>query len=113
MRDEWLEQRIAMSKKYGLTALVGLALVLIGFSPKRMEYMIPLIFIGGIMIFPFLIYETIFTIWHWKRRYRGEHSNLWGALLVLETSGLFKIVYWLRHILPDWRGTGRYADREY
>ena len=111
MRDAWLEQRIAMTKKYGLSALGGLVLVLVGFSPKRTEYVIPLIQIGGLMMFPFLIHETIFTVWHWKRRYRGKHSDLWGAILVLEISGWFKIVYWLRHILPDWRGTGRYSDQ--
>jgi hypothetical protein len=27
MRDEWLEQRIAMTKKYGLAALMGIALI--------------------------------------------------------------------------------------
>ena len=108
MRDAWLEQRIAMTKKYGLAALVGLVLFLVGFSPKKTDYMIPLILIGVLMMVPFFIHETIFTVWHWKRRYRGEHSDLWGAILVLETSGWFKIVYWFRHILPDWRGTGRY-----
>ena len=110
MFDTWLEDRIAMTKKYGLAALAGAALVAVEFSPKRMEYMVPLIVIGAIMMVPFFIHETIFTIWHWKRRYRGEHSDLWGALLVLETSGWFKIVYWFRHILSDWRGTGRYSD---
>lgn len=62
-----------------------------------------------ILIFPFILYLNIFTIWHWKRRYRGERSELWGAVLLIETSGWFKIVYWFRHIIPDWRGSGRYA----
>jgi hypothetical protein len=110
MLDTWLEDRIAMTKKDGLAALAGAALVAVGFSPKRMEYMVPLIVIGAIMLVRFFIHETISTIWHWKRRYRGEHSDLCGALLVLETSGWFKIVYWFRHILLAWRGTSRYSD---
>src|SRR6267378_1863471 len=110
MRDQWLEDRIAMTKKYGWTALAGVALIASGLAPKENSKMIPLILIGIMMIIPFFIHETIFTIWHWKRRYRGEHSDLWGAILVIESSGWFKIVYWFRHILPDWRGTGRYSD---
>ncbi len=110
MRDAWMEERIKMTKKFGLAALAGAAVIVLVLSVKENSKIIPLVFIGAIMIVPFLVHETIFTIWHWKRRYRGEHSDLWGALLVIETSGWFKIVYWFRHILPDWRGTGRYSD---
>lgn len=110
MRDQWLEDRIAMTKKYGWSALVGAVLIAVGFASAGNSKIIPLIVIGFIMIIPFFIHETIFTIWHWKRRYRGEHSDLWGAILVIESSGWFKIVYWFRHILPDWYGKGRYLD---
>lgn len=111
MRDSWLESRIAATKKFGIAAIFGLALILAAFAPKEDQYKYSLIFVGVLLIIPFMIHETLFTIWHWKRRYRGEHSDLWGALLVIETSGWFKIVYWFRHILPDWRGTGRYSDQ--
>jgi hypothetical protein len=68
----------------------------------------PGVVLGILLLAPLLFYLVILTIWHWKERYIGDHSNLWGALLLIETSGWFKIVYWFRHILPDWRGTGRY-----
>lgn len=110
MRDAWLEEKIAMTKKLGLTALLGVAAIVIGFSLKEELPKYMTIFIGFMMIIPWFLHETVFTIWHWKRRYRGKHSDLWGAILVIETSGWFKIVYWFRHILPDWRGTGRYSD---
>jgi hypothetical protein len=47
-------------------------------------------------------------LWHWKDRYRGRHSDLWGALLLIETTGWFKLVYLVRHLIPDIRNTGRY-----
>lgn len=115
MRDQWFEQKMSMTKKLGLAALVGVfpAVILI-FLEEQSSSLISLkvmLSLGAfILIFPFILYLNIFTIWHWKRRYRGEKSELWGALLLIETSGWFKIVYWFRHILPDWRGSGRYAD---
>lgn len=110
MRDAWLEGKIATTKKFGLAGLLGAAAIVIGAALKEKQFEVFLILIGVALIVPFLFHETVFTIWHWKRRYRGEHSDLWGALLVIETSGWFKIVYWFRHILPDWRGTGRYSS---
>jgi hypothetical protein len=38
MRDAWLEEKIAMTKKLGLTALAGVAAIVIGFSLKA-EYL--------------------------------------------------------------------------
>ena len=52
------------------------------------------------------------TIWHWKERYRGKHSDLWGGLILIETTGWFKLVYLFRYIIPDARGTGRYASAD-
>ena len=60
------------------------------------------------MVLPAFIYIYVVTIWHWKSRYRGKHSDLWGALILIETSGWMKIVYVFRHIIPDACHTGRY-----
>lgn len=68
-----------------------------------------LIFLAFLLAAPGVIYLNLVTIWHWKARYRGKHSDLWGALILIETSGWFKIVYLFRHIMPDARGTGRYV----
>jgi len=57
-------------------------------------------------------YLLLVTIWHWKERYRGRHSDLWGGLILLETTGWFKLIYLFRHIIPDARGTGRYAPSD-
>lgn len=65
---------------------------------------------GIVLFIPGAAYLLLVTIWHWKERYRGKHSDLWGGLILLETTGWFKIVYLFRHIIPDARGTGRYAS---
>lgn len=70
---------------------------------------IPLFIVGILVALPGLIYVTFVTIWHWKSRYRGTHSDLWGGLMLVEASGWFRLIYLFRHIIPDARGTGRYS----
>jgi hypothetical protein len=50
----------------------------------------------------------VVVILHWKDRYRGRHSDLWGVLILIETSGWMKLVFIFRHIIPDIRHSGRY-----
>src|ERR1035437_3082657 len=61
-------------------------------------------FFAVLVALPCLIYGYVLTILHWKARYRGSHSDLWGVLLLLEASGGFKLVYLFRHLLPDMKG---------
>jgi energy-converting hydrogenase Eha subunit G len=68
-----------------------------------------LVFTGIVLFVPGAVYFVLVTIWHWKERYRGRHSDLWGGLILIETSGWFKLIYLFRHIIPDARGRGRYA----
>ena len=68
-----------------------------------------LIVLAVFSLLPCFIYAYVLTILHWKSRYRGTHSDLWGVLLLLETSGWFKLIYIFRHIRPDMRGRGRYS----
>jgi hypothetical protein len=67
---------------------------------------------GMALFIPGAVYCVLVTIWHWKERYRGKHSDLWGGLIILETTSWFKIIYLFRHIIPDARGTGRYSQSE-
>jgi hypothetical protein len=67
--------------------------------------------LGFLTVLPVFVYLYCLTILHWKHRYVGQHSTLWGVLLLLETSGWMKIVYFFRHMLPDMKKTGRYAKR--
>jgi hypothetical protein len=63
------------------------------------------------LFLPLSVYICVVALWHWKARYRGNHSDLWGALMMIETSGWSKLVYIFRHLIPDMRGTGRYRAR--
>jgi len=60
------------------------------------------------LFLPAFVYVYVVILWHWKARYRGQHSDFWGAVLLIETSGWSKVIYLLRHLLPDMRKTGRY-----
>ncbi len=61
-----------------------------------------------LLIVPAFIYVYVIVILHWKARYRGEHSDLWGVLILVETSGWMKLIYIFRHIVPDMHHSGRY-----
>jgi len=67
---------------------------------------------GVLLIIPGFLYWYVLTIWHWKDRYKGKHSDLWGALLLIETSGWFKLIYLFRHLLPDALESGRHFAPE-
>ncbi|MGJ5818579.1 hypothetical protein [Paludibaculum fermentans] len=100
-RFEWLQ-------KLGLVSLVGMVLLIAAaLASDRVQGI--LLLIGILTTLPGFFYLFICTIWHWKSRYRGSHSDLWGALLLIEASGWFKLVYLFRHIIPDARQVGRYG----
>jgi hypothetical protein len=110
--DSEFQAKFTLLKRLGWLALVGIALlsVAIALSDDRLNPFGVLTALGAaVCIVPVVFYLVIVTLWHWKGRYRGDHSNLWGAVLVLETSGWGKLVYLFRHIIPDARKSGRYA----
>jgi hypothetical protein len=109
MSDEQFFRRIALLKRLAWVALLGLLIGLVGLARSRSESSEPSwLFFGFIPVFPAAFYLLLLTMWHWKGRYIGTHSDLWAGVLLLETSGWFKLVYLFRHIIPDARGTGRY-----
>jgi ABC-type dipeptide/oligopeptide/nickel transport system permease subunit len=63
---------------------------------------------AAMFIIPGFVYVYVIVIGHWKDRYRGNHSDMWGALILIETSGWMKLVYIFRHVVPDMHHTGRY-----
>lgn len=106
MDSKW-QNRFEILTAFGWMAVAGFALLLIGALIPSEFRILPLI-IGACLFIPAFVYGYIVVIWHWKDRYRGNHSDLWGALIIIETSGWMKLVYVFRHIMPDIRNTGRY-----
>ena len=107
MIDLW-EKRFEIIRRLGWAALVGLLCVLAAVMTTG-AWQKFFIVLSLVLILPLCLYLYIFVIWHWKSRYRGKHSDLWGALILIETSGWMKIVYMLRHVIPDMYKVGRYA----
>jgi hypothetical protein len=105
------QSRFRWLLRLGIAALVGLVILIPCIFMDRMASLA--VVLAGILLFtPGAIYLMLVTHWHWKERYRGKHSDLWGGLILLETTSWFKLVYLFRHIIPDARGTGRYARAE-
>ncbi len=104
------QSRFRWLLRLGTVSLLGLALLPCVFMTRTDPR--PLALIDIALFIPGAVYLFLVTIWHWKERYRGKHSDLWGGLILIETTGWFKLVYLFRHIIPDARGTGRYASAD-
>ena len=108
MISRW-EKRFGSIRLLGWLALVGLPFC--GMAMFTSDFVRIFCTVAALLlILPAFVYIYVIAIWHWKDRYRGKHSDLWGALILIETSGWMKIVYFFRHILPDMRHTGRYLS---
>lgn len=105
MKNDDFSGKFSLLRKLGYTAAFGAVLLAFG----AIADIKALIVIGVIAIIPGFIFLYVLTFLHWKERYIGSKSTLWGALLAVETSGWFKIVYLFRHIIPDIRKSGRYS----
>jgi hypothetical protein len=91
-------------------ALVAIPLLVLALILNNRSPWAQLCLIGAVVFcLPCFIFAYVLTILHWKSRYRGTHSDLWGVLLLLEASGWFKLIYIFRHIRPDMKGRGRYS----
>jgi hypothetical protein len=105
-RAAWFRAKMRWLRHFAFAALAGVPLVAVGAWQHRPV----LAAVGALPLVPLVAWLVVIPILHWKDRYVGGHSDLWGGLLVLETSGWSKIVYWFRHVNPDRRREGRYAD---
>ena len=105
-----MERKFQILKTLFKPAIPGIILLIIS-SPISSDIASKVCIISGLVLFiPFIIYLYVLVILHWKYRYRGNHSDLWGVLILIETSGFFKLIYMLRHILPDIFNKWRYVN---
>jgi hypothetical protein len=107
-RQEWFEAKWRYLRRFGPFAIGGVLCAAFGLGTDSHWLAV----IGFLLIVPWFFWVTLIPIYHWKDRYLGDRTNVWGALLVIETSGWLKIVYWFRHVLPDRNKVGRYANVE-
>jgi hypothetical protein len=99
MIDRW-ENRFRRIRFLGWVALVGVPFLLGLWFTKDFAQT----FCGVaalLLILPGFVYVYVMTILQWKDRYRGRQSDLWGTLILIETSGWMKLVYLFRHLIPD------------
>ena len=104
------ERRFRLLRRLSIFAAAGLPFLVVAAFSESGRVAIFCAVTGVLLVLPGFVYFYILTIWHWKGRYKGHHSDLWGALLLIETSGWFKLVYLFRHLLPDAMETIRYGD---
>jgi hypothetical protein len=100
-------KRFKLIRAFGWFALAGLLFAIVAVLTSD-DVRLSMTIFAALFFLPAFVYCYVIVIWHWKDRYRGNHSDLWGALILIETSGWLKLVYLFRHIIPDMRQTGRY-----
>lgn len=107
-RDFWIETKFDWFVVSCWLALAGIISIIGSASMNQEQISSTLLITGVILIVPFILHANLLAIWHWKSRYRGSHSKLWGALMLVETTGWFRVIYLLKHVIPDRRNKGRY-----
>ncbi len=100
--------RYRILRRLFIPFIIGIVLGIVAFFLRDQSLSKLLAVVAAIGILPCFIFAYVLVILHWKERYVGNHSTLWGVLILIETSGWFKLVYIFRHILPDIRNSGRY-----
>ncbi|MBL4616371.1 MAG: hypothetical protein JKY46_01630 [Robiginitomaculum sp.] len=106
-RNEWFKAKWIYMRRSFLSALLGVALLVLSAVLK-----IDILVVGILLFVPLLGGLVVIPLLHWKDRYIGEKSTLWGVVLLIETSGWGKLIYWFRHLLPDWKRSGQYENLE-
>jgi len=112
MENDTFETQFGRLKALGKIALIGIPFLIASAFLGETTARSVMAILGLLVILPVTIYCYCLTILHWKARYRGVYSNFWGVILLIETSGWFKMVYLFRHLLPDMFKKGRYANEE-
>jgi hypothetical protein len=109
--DFWKDAKFSWFVIFSWMVVPGTTLFAIALLVPSTDWLYALVALAGFLLMaPFFFHLNLLAIWHWKGRYLGTHSKLWGALLIFEATGWFKLFYLFRHVLPDRRKTGRYSE---
>ncbi len=110
-RDEWFTPKFRWLRKSAIAFIIGVIAFALGGIFNAEGFLKALLFgLFFLTALPFVFCLVMIPVLHWKDRYIGAKSTTWGAFLVLETSGWSKIVYWFRHVIPDYNKSWRYRD---
>ncbi len=105
-RTEWFRPKWLWLQRFAWAGAVGAILAVVG----ELADVAAATVAGVVLLVPLLFWLALIPVLHWKDRYIGDASNVWGAFLVFETSSWSKLFYWFVHVLPDWKRSGLYAD---
>lgn len=111
-REDWYPNKFMWLRRFFLAAIIGLLGLILGFILPNETLRAVLIGIFLIALIPLIFMLCFIPVLHWKDRYIGTKSNIWGFFLVFETSGWSKIFYWFMHVLPDKNKKGPYSELE-
>ena len=124
MKEKLYQDRFISWKKSLILAIIGILIASIGFfipvgetsatmnignSSRPVHFVVV---IGFLLTFPWLIYSYFLSIVHWKERYKGTSSDSWVVFFMLTSNNFFGllliILYFIKNIFPDMKGTGLY-----
>src|ERR1700739_4339777 len=93
----WEDVKFEWLIRFAWLIVPGVALFLFALLTPSTDWVYAMIaFAGVLLMLPCIIHVQLLALWHWKSRYIGDHSKLWGALFILETPGWFKLIYFFR-----------------
>ena len=100
--------RFRILRKLFFPFLLGILFIAVALIFQEQSFGMALGIFGALLALPVFVYSYVLVILHWKDRYIGDNSTLWGVLILVETSGWMKLVYIFRHLIPEMREQGRY-----
>jgi hypothetical protein len=107
--DFWKDTKFGWFVVFSWMVVPGIAMFIVALlGPVDWPY--ALVGIAGFwLMVPFMIHLNVLAIRHRKIRYVGNHSKLWGALVILLVFTTWgNLIYLFRHVLPERRNMGRY-----
>src|SRR5689334_10199378 len=96
--DFWQETKFAWFLIFSWMVVPAIAMVAVALAGP-VDWPYGLVGMAGFLLMTaFMVHLNLLAIWHWKVRYVGNHSKLWGSVIVLLTyTGWGNLVYFFKH----------------
>ncbi len=76
----WNDVAFELFVVFAWMSLAGFVILFVAFIIGKDNASPVAVFCGVLLVAPMLVHGSLLTIWHWKSRYKGPHSKLWGSL---------------------------------